>query len=45
MGVKDTLIGETIRGGDLVVLATGMVPNSADGEGPSGNSTTRRPRC
>lgn len=31
--VKDTLIGETIQlVVDLVVLATGMVPNSADGE-------------
>jgi len=33
VGVKDTLIGETIQVMvDLVVLATGMVPNSADSE-------------
>jgi quinone-modifying oxidoreductase subunit QmoB len=31
--VKDSLLGERVEiGADLVVLATGMVPNSADGE-------------
>ena len=31
--VKDSLLGpEAVLGADLVVLATGMVPNSADGE-------------